>query len=158
MCLLVWYQLLKNSKKMNFDSFPRCMGICLRGFLEKWNRPPSSRPQSVKAAQESDNNQHLCECTSCLSLHLCMYACVCTCINMRAWPPPQTRFKPVFNHLPNGWGPASGGNGVHSNVKHVKVITAERSSDRLIERRFLHSLPIQMYLHGPPRFTPTVFI
>lgn len=31
--------------------------------------------------------------------------------------------------------PASGGNGVRSNVKHVEVITAEGSSDRVTERR-----------------------
>ncbi len=51
MCFLVWYQLLKNSKKLNCDSFPRRTGFCLRGFLEKWKPLLSSRPQSAKAAQ-----------------------------------------------------------------------------------------------------------
>lgn len=103
------------------------------------------KPPSLLQASECESSAVKVTITStraaCVRLPLCegvKHVCMCECMHQHvctATPPPQTCFKLVFNHLPSGWGPVSGGKGVQSNVKHVQVITAECSSDGLIERR-----------------------
>lgn len=71
----------------------------------------------------ADDGERVC---SFLRASICAWTSVHVQACVHGRPPPQTCFRPVFNHMPNVWGPMSEGNGVHCNVKHVKVITAER--------------------------------
>lgn len=98
--------------------------------------PPECESSTVKVTITST-------CAECVRLLLCGgvkldHASMCACMWLHVCPAPRPHKHVSGLHLITcqmSEAPASGGNGGQFNVKHVKVITAERSSDRLIERR-----------------------
>ena len=155
--LLASYQLLKNSKTLSCDFF-KVHGIMFEGI--SWKMKPSPPLQASQCESSS------AKVTITSTHRVCVCVCVCAhahkswthiCMNARARPPRPHKHVSGLCLITCQLSEAQRvGNRVHFNVKHVKVIRAERSGDGWLRGGSLHR-PLQIYLHGSPHFPANVW-